>query len=317
MTESEVSKPKPVTVGSSVTLGRLFVLDLSGGRVFSVNADGSDQKDIITGCRHPDGIAVDVEAGHIYWTNMGVPNLNDGSIERADLDGSDRKTIVPKGSTFTPKQLHLNKKNDKLYWADREGMRIMRCNLEGSKIETLVESGHGDTDRRDATKWCVGIAVDIERGQIYWTQKGPDKAGKGRIFHAGIEIPEGQSASNRTDIEVLFDDLPEPIDLVHDLDNRMLYWTDRGDPPRGNTVNRAPMDGGDQKKVRQAPQILLNHLMEGIGIALDLKGGRMFLTDLAGSVYSAKLSGSDKEEILYDQGNLTGIAYAELPLSPA
>jgi len=317
MTESEVSKPKPVTVGSSVTLGRLFVLDLSGGRVFSVNADGSDQKDIITGCRHPDGIAVDVEAGHIYWTNMGVPNLNDGSIERADLDGSDRKTIVPKGSTFTPKQLHLNKKNDKLYWADREGMRIMRCNLEGSKIETLVESGHGNTDRRDATKWCVGIAVDIERGQIYWTQKGPDKAGKGRIFRAGIETPEGQSASNRTDIEVLFDDLPEPIDLDLDLDNRMLYWTDRGDPPRGNTVNRAPMDGGDQKKVRQAPQILLNHLMEGIGIALDLKGGRMFLTDLAGSVYSAKLSGSDKEEILYDQGNLTGIAYAELPLSPA
>ena len=317
MTESEVSKPKPVTVGSSVTLGRLFVLDLSGGRVFSVNADGSDQKDIITGCRHPDGIAVDVEAGHIYWTNMGVPNLNDGSIERADLDGSDRKTIVPKGSTFTPKQLHLNKKNDKLYWADREGMRIMRCNLEGSKIETLVESGHGDTDRRDATKWCIGIAVDIERGQIYWTQKGPDKAGKGRIFRAGIETPEGQSASNRTDIEVLFDDLPEPIDLDLDLDNRMLYWTDRGDPPRGNTVNRAPMDGGDQKKVRQAPQILLNHLMEGIGIALDLKGGRMFLTDLAGSVYSAKLSGSDKEEILYDQGNLTGIAYAELPLSPA
>ena len=317
MTESEVSKPKPVTVGSSVTLGRLFVLDLSGGRVFSVNADGSDQKDIITGCRHPDGIAVDVEAGHIYWTNMGVPNLNDGSIERTDLDGSDRKTIVPKGSTFTPKQLHLNKKNDKLYWADREGMRIMCCNLESSKIETLVESGHGDTDRRDATKWCVGIAVDIERGQIYWTQKGPDKAGKGRIFRAGIEIPEGQSASNRTDIEVLFDDLPEPIDLDLDLDNRMLYWTDRGDPPRGNTVNRAPMDGGDQKKVRQAPQILLNHLMEGIGIALDLKGGRMFLTDLAGSVYSAKLSGSDKEEILYDQGNLTGIAYAELPLSPA
>jgi hypothetical protein len=76
------------------------------------------------------------------------------------------------------------------------------------------------------------------------------------------------------------------------------------------------MDDGDQKKVRQAPEILLNHLIEGIGIALDLKGEHMFLTDLAGSVYSAKLSGSDTEEILYDQGNLTGIAYAELPLAP-
>jgi hypothetical protein len=44
----------------------------------------------------------------------------------------------------------------------------------------------------------------------------------------------------------------------------------------------------------------------------DLKGERMFITDLAGSVYSTKLNGSDKKELLYDQGNLTGIAYAEL-----
>jgi hypothetical protein len=311
MTESEVSKPKPVTSGSKATIGRLFVLDLSGGRVFSLNADGSDQKVIVTGCRHPDGIVVDVEVGHVYWTNMGVPNLNDGSIECADLDGRNRKMIVPEGGTFTPKQLYLDKKNGKLYWSDREGMRVMRSNLDGSKIETLVETGHGDADRLDATKWCVGITVDAERGQIYWTQKGPDKAGQGRIFRASIEIPNGQTAANRTDIEVLFDNLPEPIDLDLDLNNCMLYWTDRGDPPRGNTVNRAPMDG-DLKK-RQAPEILLTHLMEGIGIALDLKGERMFLTDLAGSVYSAKLNGSDKETLLYAQGNLTGIAYAELP----
>src|ERR687888_929889 len=95
MTESEVSKPKPVTSGSKATIGRLFVLDLSGGCVFSLNADGSDQKVIVAECRHPDGIVVDVEAGHIYWTNMGVPDLNDGSIERADLDGRNRTTIIP------------------------------------------------------------------------------------------------------------------------------------------------------------------------------------------------------------------------------
>jgi Low-density lipoprotein receptor repeat class B len=315
MSESEVSKPKPVTAGSKATVGRLFVLDLSGGRVFSLNTDGSNQKVIVTECRHPDGIVVDVGTKHIYWTNMGVPNLNDGSIERADLDGLNRKTIISEGDTFTPKQLHLDKKNAKLYWADREGMRVMRCNLDGSNIETLVETGHGDADRSDAKKWCVGIAVDSERGQIYWTQKGPDKGGQGRIFRAGTEISEGQTAVNRTDIEVLFHDLPEPIDLDLDLNNRMMYWTDRGDPPRGNTVNRAPMDGDPKKP--QAPKILLTHLMEGIGIALDLKGERMFLTDLAGSVYSAKLNGSDKKELLYDQGNLTGIAYAELPLTLA
>src|SRR5215212_9748826 len=304
MTESEVSKPRRVTSGSKAP---------RGGRVFPLNADGSDQKIIVTECRHPDGIVVDVEAGHIYWTDMGVPNLNDGSIERANLDGQNRRMIVPEVGTFTPKQLHLDKKNGKLYWSDREGMRVMRSNLDGSKIEILVQTGQGEADRRDAMKWCVGITVDAERGQIYWTQKGPEDVGQGRIFRADIEIPKGQNAANRTDIEVLFDGLPEPIDLELDLKNRMLYWTDRGDPPRGNTVNRAPMDM-ELKKI-QAPEILLTHLQEGIGIALDLKRERMFLTDLGGSVYSAKLNGSDKKTLLYLQGNLTGIAYAELPSS--
>jgi sugar lactone lactonase YvrE len=80
VSESEVSKPKPITSDSKATVGCLFVLDLSGGRVFSLNEDGSDQKVIATGCRHPDGIVVDVDASHIYWTDMGVPNLNDGSV---------------------------------------------------------------------------------------------------------------------------------------------------------------------------------------------------------------------------------------------
>jgi len=301
--------------GDRAALCRLFVLDLSGNRVLSVNPDGSDRKVIVHECQMPDGIAVDVEGGHIYWTNMGVPNLNDGSIERADLDGENRKTIVPKGTTFTPKQLQLDKQNGKLYWSDREGMRVMRANLDGSAVETLVQTGTSDSDRRDQTKWCVGIAVDAGRGQIYWTQKGPDDAGLGRILHANIEIPAGQSASNRTDIEVLFDGLPEPIDIELDLKNRLLYWTDRGDPPRGNTVNRAPLDVDTKGQTRPTPDVLITHLMEGIGIALDLKGGRMFLTDLAGSVYSAGLDGSAKQTLLYAQGNLTGIAYAQLPLT--
>src|SRR5256714_4462718 len=170
-------------------IGRLFFLEASGGRIHSANADGSDRKVIVTECRLPDGIAVDVEAGHIYWTNMGVPNRNDGSIERADLDGRNRKTIVPQGRTFTPKQLQIDKRNGKLYWSDREGMRVMRSSLDGSQIETLVDTSQGDArPGRDAKKWCVGITVDPKHGQIYWTQKGPDNAGLGKICRANIEI---------------------------------------------------------------------------------------------------------------------------------
>ena len=61
-----------------------------------------------------------------------------------------------------------------------------------------------------------------------------------------------------------------------------------------------------------APEILLTHLMERIAIALDLKGQRMFLTDVAGSLYSAYLNGSGKKRLLQLQRNLTGVAYAKL-----
>ena len=285
---------------------RLFVLELSGDRIHSMNPDGSDRKIIVTDCHLPDGIVVDAEAGHIYWTNMGIPNLDDGSIERADIDGKNRRIIVPQGITHTPKQIHLEKAARKLYWCDREGMRVMRANLDGSRVETLVETGRGDKDQRDQTRWCVGITLDPKFGKIYWTQKGPDNAGLGRISRANIDIPKGESPASRSDIEVLFDQLPEPIDLELDLTNRVLYWTDRGDPPRGNTVNRAPID----KKA--VPEILITHLMEGIGIALDVSGDRMFVTDFAGSVYSADLNGKNERNFLYGQGNLTGIAYTEI-----
>ena len=287
---------------------RLFLLDLSGARVLSLNPDGSDRRVIATGCRNPDGVAVDAEAGHVYWTNMGNPKLNDGSIERADLDGQKRRMIVPPGGTFTPKQLHLDRTNRKLYWCDREGMRVMRTNLDGSKLETLVDTSRGDArPGRDATKWCVGITVDLERGQLYWTQKGPDNAERGRIFRANLEIPKGESAAKRSDIEVLFDRLPEPIDLELDLERRVLYWTDRGNPPRGNTVNRAALGAKPDQ-----PEIVLADLMEGIGLALDVEGDRMFATDLGGSLYCARLDGSEQRTLLFGQGNLTGVAYAEV-----
>src|SRR5260370_19174113 len=128
----------------------------------------------------------------------------------------------------------------------------MGCKPAGGTLEHLLGTWHGGGDRRRARNRCVGIALDVDRGHLYWTQKGSDNAGQGRIFRAGIDIPVGQTPSMRKDIELLYDALPEPIDLDLDLANRIMYWTDRGDPPRGNTVNRPPMDV--TQSARKGPQ---------------------------------------------------------------
>ncbi len=283
---------------SNGAAGRIFVLDLAGGRVLSANADGSDLKTIVEeGRKLPDGLAVDIAAGHLYWTNMGNPKANDGSILRSDLDGGNLATIVPPGGTFTPQQIQIETSTRKLYW----------CN-----IETLVDTSDGDPrPGADATKWCVGIALDVEGGKFYWTQKGGDNAEQGCIFRASIDMSSLETPADRQDIELLYQSLPEPIDLDIDPHTRTLYWTDRGDPPRGNTVNRGPLDAAPGK--RPPPEIVFDHLMEGIGLALDPKGGRMFITDFGGSIYSANLDGSDRRTLQIALGNLTGIAYAELP----
>ena len=300
---------------AKATTARLFFLSASSGQVFSANTDGSDLKVILSeGRRLPDGIVVDAETGHLYWTNMGNPTANDGSIARADFDGKPLPTLFLRAAPCTPKQLQLEEKNRKLYWCDREGMRVMRANLDGSKIETLIDTSEGDSrPGKDIKKWSVGIALDVKAGKLYWTQKGPDNAGEGRIFRANLEIPKSQTPATRQDIELLYEGLPEPIDLELDLANRLIYWTDRGDPPRGSTVNRAPMEPA-QGNGKKEPEIIFDHLMEGIGIALDLKGGRMFLTDLGGSMYSTSLDGSNRKTVLAAEGNLTGIANAEIPV---
>jgi hypothetical protein len=146
---------------------------------------------------------------------------------------------------------------------------------------------------------------------LYWTQKGPDNAGVGRIFRANVELPKGETPANRSDIEVLFDHLPEPIDLELDLQNHVLYWTDRGNPPRGNSVSRARFDPATGKPMAQ--EIIVTDLMEGIGIALDVAGNRMFMTDLAGDVYTARLDGSEKRTLIAANGNLTGITLVKTP----
>lgn len=293
-------------MNSKVT-DRLLLLEARPPRMLSVSLSGRSVDLLVDNLGGtPDGIAVDHLNGHIYWTNMGEDwSRDDGFIERVDFDGSNRTVVVPKGATFTPKQIQVDAEAGLLYWCDREGMRVMRARTDGSDITVLVETGSTDADRLDERLHCVGIALDRAAGRLYWTQKGPPKGGKGRIFSAPIDLPTGMSPRNRSDINVVFDNLPEPIDLEWDETNNLLYWTDRGAPPLGNTLNKCRIIDGKHG----SPQILLSNLEEGIGLALDVDTQQAFVSDLGGYVRVASLDDSSEPKVvLSGRGLLTGIA---------
>ena len=284
------------------------------GSIMTCRPDGRELRTLVSGLgTHPDGICVDLDRSHIYYTNMGVdPSRNDGFISRVDLDGQNSIDIISKGITFTPKQCIIDPPSQKLYWCDREGMRVWRAKLDGSDTEILYQSAEGEAARKDARNHCVGIAVDTTRERIFWTQKGPPKGGKGRLFTAGINLPTGESPLQRSDVKIVMDNLPEPIDLDMDYARQVIYKTDRGADPRGNTVSRIHLSRDGQVD----EEILISHLHEAIGLALDLTKDRMYFTDLGGSLYAAALDGSDKQVVLRDVGDLTGICCVTIGPKP-
>jgi len=296
---------------SSSSKPTIYFLDVGGKVLTAADAENPTVKTLVASAgQGPDGLAVDLAAGYIYWTDMGNPSANDGSVMRSNLDGSNVVTIVAKAMTYTPKQLRLDKAGGKLYWSDREGMRVMRSNIDGSNIETLVTTGSTDTDRMDLSRWCVGMALDLAGGYFYWTQKGPDNGGVGTIRRAHIQMPAGQSSTNRTDIEVLFSGLPEPIDLELDLDAGLIYWADRGD----DTISRAPIEipSGSTAATRKDRQILVHMVAEAISVAIDKPRGRMYYTGGNGQLGRANLDGTMDAE-LTNVGTLTGIVVVHLP----
>ncbi|KUJ20702.1 NAD(P)-binding protein [Mollisia scopiformis] len=248
----------------------------TGGKIMTASSDGSNMKTLIDGVTSPDGIDVSISAGRIFWTSMGIPSKPDGSVLSAKLDGSDIKTIIPKGAVNTAKQLVIDHDNSTIYFYQ--------------------------------TKWCVGITVDSKHGKIYWSQKGASKAGQGRIFRAGINIPSGETPSKRSDVEFLFDHLPEPIDLEIDALSQTLYWTDRGEYPLGNTLSKAIVGPGEDKKVIT----LARHFHEAIGMKIDFVNHHIYVADLGGALYRFNEDGSDKRRIIDLDNCFTGIALAYL-----
>lgn len=295
-------------------MSTLFFLNPLGRSIMALDTSTMQSRTVIKGLdSFPDGLILDPRHGYFYWTNMGVVNFsdgssygNDGSIERCRIDGSDRSTIIPVGNTRTPKQITADWDNNTLYWCDREGLRIWRSRIDGSEQELLLERGSHEHDRHDARLHCVGITLDLAHSHLYWTQKGTPKGGVGTICRMNMNIPAGQTPQNRDDIEVLWKDLPEPIDLLLHPESNTLYWTDRGKEPLGNTLNSASLPASGHTP--SAPTVLLTGCVEAIGLDLDSHSKTLYCTDLGGNIHYYSLETSQGGLLTHiDNAILTGI----------
>lgn len=104
----------------------------------------------------PRAVSIDFCNRHLYWGNT---NSSNPSIERSNLDGSNR-TIIIKDNLYEPVAVTVDHTTGKLYWMDdEEGIhyKIERSDLDGSNREFIFHGKHQQP---------VHISVDSEN--IYW-----------------------------------------------------------------------------------------------------------------------------------------------------
>ena len=91
--------------------------------------DGSNPQAIVPGQAAPFGIAVD--GSHLYWTNSG-----DGTIWRANLDGTNAQSIVQGEGQNSLFAVAVDASH--LYWTNRSQGTVKRADLDGTNPQTLL-----------------------------------------------------------------------------------------------------------------------------------------------------------------------------------
>ncbi len=193
--------------GARVFAGIIFFADEHSQSIRSANLDGSNVVTVVGGLVAPRGLAIDQQAGKLYWTDgHAVPR----TVSRANLDGSNVETLVQRPLAGTLNQIALDVVHGKMYFPDSISGVLLRANLDGTNLETIA-TGLSDP---------VGVAVDPVNGHVWWT--GGFKTQRANLDGTGIVDVFSFGAR----------------DLALDIPNNKVYIGGHG-----QTIKRSNLDG--------------------------------------------------------------------------
>ena len=244
----------------------------NGDKIQRAGADGSNVEDLITS-GSPRALAVDVLAGHIYWTDQDTR-----WIWRAKLDGSEAEAVVTSG-LIRPVAIALDLTRGQMYWTDAGSNRIQRANLDGSRVQTLVRTGLHSPE---------GLALDVDGGKVYWSDFGTNKIQRANLDGSQVE-------------DLVTTGLRIPGELALDVGAGKLYWTDYGT----DKIQRANLDGSNVE------DLVTSGLRIAKGLAVDATAGKIYWADSGtGKIQRANLDGSGVEDLVSPTQAPAGLALA-------
>lgn len=178
------------------------------GKIWRMNSDGSGLEAIVTGLTDPYGIALDTDAGKIYWVD------DIGNVSRANLDGSSQEIGIVNITDGLMRAIALDLDNGKMYFYEVNFENLYMANLDGTNPVVVVAGVYG-----------YGVLVDEVNNKIYFDDQNSATLIRANLDGTGQEVID----ANGTRI----------YGMAIDHTDSKLYWSGRD----SGQLSRANLDG--------------------------------------------------------------------------
>ncbi len=256
----------------------------SGGAFMRGARDGSFQERI--GLGSLSAHTLEIYNGKLYWTD----DTSSGRIVRANLDGSERETLVD--GIYRPRGLTIDGRHAKIYWTtfptppnatESETAWVMSSDLEGRYVIELRDSLSSDLIR------CAdAIAVDPMANRLLWA-----------LQLNAVYFPDNSGEECRNELRSARLDASSPVtlrgnlchmadlvlDLVANAPALHMYWImSQAYPAMTDVLVRANPNGETEK-------VLVTGIDGGTSLDIDVAAGALYWADSAG-IHRANLDGT-------------------------
>lgn len=290
------------------------------GRIQVIQTDGTGLRvlrQVGSGLR---GLAVDVDAGFLYWSDVVTDRIERVPVAHV---GDDPVGIRTSGLDF-PQSIGISESAGKLFWSDSPF--IFSCNLDGSDPELLafavttaiavdevnrkiysedrvtsalgsiVRMNFDGSDREvviSEVPTATSIAIDPVHGYVFWSSSSGFPDANGAVYRVNFD------GTAFRELFVTGSSMPAHA-LVLDIENEHVYW---GQETAAFTsdILRMGLDGGSPVVIATGfnligKMVLVPDSLFQIAVAIDIKPGndRNVINPRAkGNVWVAVLADSD------------------------
>ncbi|MDE0013877.1 MAG: PQQ-binding-like beta-propeller repeat protein [Candidatus Poribacteria bacterium] len=245
---------------------------------------GAKIENLAPSVKNATNLVVDTTNGKLYWTTQ--VNSRHGKIQRANLDGSNVQLV--KNLTRVPLDIALDTTNGNLYLTNSWG-KLQRLNLDGSDFQPNLITGLQSPNH---------LALDVQRGKVYWTEQTDDSTGKVRSANL-----------DGSDVQLVKELTSPPQGIAVDVVNKKLYLTSAS---------------GHIQRMTLVGSYFRPNLITGLGslgeISVDTAGRKLYWTE-SGRIRRANFNGKNIQDIVTRIGTpadiALGVMSAQVAAAPA